>query len=154
MLIKFRYGLVSVASWYSVFWHHRTQPSRTESDSIWRCRSILSIFNLSRWNFAHYQSVAAVCHRVCRLLDRERRFLRQFRFQIHISEFTKGRCPMSTPVPTTTTAPAAATTNTKPASLKAVTSFGKLDPNMLVNTALHIAKGVGGDPVHFPNPPV
>src|SRR5207302_1766279 len=34
--IKFRYGLVSVACWYSVFWHHRTQPSRTESDSIWR----------------------------------------------------------------------------------------------------------------------
>ena len=32
--INFRYGLVSAASKYSVFWHHRTQPSRTESDSI------------------------------------------------------------------------------------------------------------------------
>src|SRR5438477_7479080 len=32
--IKFRYGLVSDASRYSVFWHQRTQPSRTESDSI------------------------------------------------------------------------------------------------------------------------
>src|SRR5215831_5108207 len=34
--IKLRYGLVSVACWYSVFWHHRTQPSRTEFDSISR----------------------------------------------------------------------------------------------------------------------
>src|SRR5215467_9203058 len=32
--IKFRYGLVSVACWHSVFCAHRTQPSRTESDSI------------------------------------------------------------------------------------------------------------------------
>src|SRR5438128_11091586 len=34
--IKFRYGLVSVFCWYSMFWHQRTQPSRTEFDSIWR----------------------------------------------------------------------------------------------------------------------
>src|SRR6516164_9728477 len=32
--IKFPYGLLSVACRYSVFWDHRTQPSRTESDSI------------------------------------------------------------------------------------------------------------------------
>jgi hypothetical protein len=35
-----------------------------------------------------------------------------------------------------------------------VTGFGKLDPNTLVNTAHHIAKGVGGYPVYFPNPPI
>src|SRR5437867_10222619 len=34
ILIKFRYGLASVACWYSVLWHQRTQPSRTESDSV------------------------------------------------------------------------------------------------------------------------
>jgi Fibronectin type III domain len=57
------------------------------------------------------------------------------------------------PASTATTAPAATTTK-KPASLKAVTGFGKLDPNALVNTAHHIAKGVGGNPVYFPNPPI
>jgi hypothetical protein len=35
-----------------------------------------------------------------------------------------------------------------------VTGFGKLDPNALVSTAHHIAKGVGGYPVYFPNPPI
>src|SRR5215468_9384322 len=54
---------------------------------------------------------------------------------------------------TATTAPAATTTK-KPASLKAVTGFGKLDPNTLANTAHHIAKGVGSNPVYFPNPPI
>ena len=54
---------------------------------------------------------------------------------------------------TATTAPAATTTK-KPASLKAVTGFGKLDPNTLANTAHHIAKGVGGHPLYFPNPPI
>jgi len=49
---------------------------------------------------------------------------------------------------------AGATTAKKPASLKAVTGFGKLDPNTLVNTAHHIAKGIGGNPTYFPNPPV
>src|SRR5438094_1112335 len=57
------------------------------------------------------------------------------------------------PASTTTTAPAATTTK-KPASLKAVTGFGKLDPNTLVNTAHHVAKGIGGNPAYFPNPPV
>src|SRR5215468_6716158 len=57
------------------------------------------------------------------------------------------------PASTATTAPAATTTK-KPASLKAVTGFGKLDPNALVNQAHHIAKGVGGNPVYFPNPPI
>ena len=57
------------------------------------------------------------------------------------------------PASTTTTAPTATTTK-KPASLKAVTSFGKLDPNALANMAHHIAKGVGGNPVYFPNPPI
>jgi hypothetical protein len=57
------------------------------------------------------------------------------------------------PASTATTAPAATTTK-KPASLKAVTGFGKLDPNALVNQAHYIAKGVGGNPVYFPNPPV
>ena len=57
------------------------------------------------------------------------------------------------PASTATTAPAATTTK-KPVSLKAVTGFGKLDPNTLVNTAHHIATGVGGHPVYFPNPPI
>src|SRR6201993_2503487 len=57
------------------------------------------------------------------------------------------------PASTTTTAPTATTTK-KPASLKAVTGFGKLDPNALANTAHHIAKGVDGNPVYFPNPPI
>src|SRR5215469_1519294 len=57
------------------------------------------------------------------------------------------------PASTATTTPAATTTK-KPASLKAVTGFGKLDPNALANTAHHIAKGVGGNPVYFPNPPI
>ena len=57
------------------------------------------------------------------------------------------------PASTTTTAPAGTTTK-KPASLKAVTGFGKLDPNALANMAHHIAKGVGGNPVYFPNPPI
>src|SRR5713226_1473804 len=57
------------------------------------------------------------------------------------------------PASTATTAPAATTTK-KPASLKAVTGFGKLDPNTLANTAHIVAKGVGGNPVYFPNPPI
>ncbi|HLH30167.1 MAG TPA: fibronectin type III domain-containing protein [Terriglobia bacterium] len=69
---------------------------------------------------------------------------------------------MTTQVPDSTTQVApvststvpAATTNKKPASLKAVTGFGKLDPNALANTAHHIAKGVGGYPQYFGNPPV
>src|SRR5213594_80939 len=59
----------------------------------------------------------------------------------------------STPAAPAPTAPAATTTK-KPASLKAVTGFGKLDPNALANTAHHIAKGVGGHPMYFPNPPI
>ena len=54
---------------------------------------------------------------------------------------------------TATTAPAATTTK-KPASLKAMTGFGKLDPNALANMAHIVAKGVGGNPVYFPNPPI
>jgi hypothetical protein len=68
---------------------------------------------------------------------------------------------MSTQAPDTTAAPAstattapAATTTKKPAAFKALTGFAKLDPNTLVNTAHHIAKGVGGNPVYFPNPPI
>jgi len=57
------------------------------------------------------------------------------------------------PASTTTTAPTATTTK-KPASLKAVTGFTKLNPNALANTAHHVAKGVGGNPVYFPNPPI
>ena len=57
------------------------------------------------------------------------------------------------PASKATTAPAATTTK-KLASLKAVTGFGKLDPNALANTAHHIAKAVGGNPVYFPNPPI
>jgi hypothetical protein len=37
---------------------------------------------------------------------------------------------------------------------QAVTGFGKLDPNVLVNTAHLVAKGVGGNPVYFPNLPI
>jgi hypothetical protein len=68
---------------------------------------------------------------------------------------------MSSPAPNLTVAPASAattaptgTTTKKPASLKAVTGFGKLDPNTLANTAHHIAKGVGGNPLYFPNSPI
>jgi hypothetical protein len=57
------------------------------------------------------------------------------------------------PASTATTAPAATTTK-KPASLKAVTGFGKLAPNDLATTAHHIAKGVGSNPKYFSNPPV
>jgi hypothetical protein len=57
------------------------------------------------------------------------------------------------PASTATTAPAATTTK-KPASLKAVTGFGKLDPNALANMAHHVATGIGGNSVHFPNPPI
>jgi hypothetical protein len=57
------------------------------------------------------------------------------------------------PASTSTTVPAATITK-KPASFKALTGFAKLDPNTLVNTAHHIAKGVGGNPVYFPNPPI
>jgi hypothetical protein len=57
------------------------------------------------------------------------------------------------PASTATTAPAATTTK-KPASLKAVTGFGKLDPNALANMAHHVAAGVGGNPAIFPNPPI
>jgi len=57
------------------------------------------------------------------------------------------------PASTVTTAAAAPTTK-KPASLKAVTGFGKLDPNVLVNTAHLVATGIGGHPQYFGNPPV
>jgi hypothetical protein len=57
------------------------------------------------------------------------------------------------PASTATTAPAATTTK-KPASLKAVTGFSKLDPNALANMAHHVATGIGGNSVHFPNPPI
>ena len=57
------------------------------------------------------------------------------------------------PASTATTAPAATTTK-KPASLKVVTGFSKLDPNALANMAHHVAKGVGGNPVYFPNSPI
>jgi Fibronectin type III domain len=57
------------------------------------------------------------------------------------------------PASTATTAPAATTTK-KPASLKVVTGFSKLDPNALANMAHHVATGIGGNSVHFPNPPV
>src|SRR5215467_7229125 len=57
------------------------------------------------------------------------------------------------PASTATTAPATTTTK-KPASLKAVTGFSKLDPNALANMAHHVATGIGGNPVHFPSPPI
>jgi hypothetical protein len=57
------------------------------------------------------------------------------------------------PASTATTAPAA-TTNKKPASLKAVTGFGKLDPNALATMARHVAAGIGGNAVLFANPPI
>jgi len=71
---------------------------------------------------------------------------------------TAATTPSTTPAAaststTTSTAPSAPTTK-KPASLKAVTGFGKLDPNALANMAHHIAQGIGGNPVYFPNPPI
>jgi hypothetical protein len=62
--------------------------------------------------------------------------------------------PAAASTSTKTSAPPSAPKTKKPASLKAVTGFGKLDPNALVNTAHHVAKGVGGNPVYFPNPPI
>ena len=62
--------------------------------------------------------------------------------------------PAAAPASTTTSTPPSATTTKKPASLKAVTGFGKLDPNALANMAHHVAQGVGGNPVYFPNPPI
>src|SRR5712692_9368713 len=59
----------------------------------------------------------------------------------------------TTPAAPASTAPAATTTK-KPASLKAVTGFSKLDPNTLANTAHRVAQGIGGHPVYFPNPPI
>ena len=53
----------------------------------------------------------------------------------------------------TSTTPAATTTK-KPASLKAVTGFGKLTHNDLANTAHHVAKGIRGNPSYFSNAPV
>jgi hypothetical protein len=67
---------------------------------------------------------------------------------------TPSTTPAAAPTSTTTSTPPSATTTKKPASLKAVTGFSKLDPNTLANTAHHIAKGVGGNPVYFPNPPI
>jgi hypothetical protein len=62
---------------------------------------------------------------------------------------------MSTQDPNTTaTAPPSATPTKKPASLKAVTGFGNLDPNMLANTAHKVAQGIGGNPLYFPNTPI
>jgi hypothetical protein len=74
---------------------------------------------------------------------------------------------MSSPAPNTTTAAAsppatapagtitpAATTTKKPASLKAVTGFAKLDPNVLANTAHLVSKGIVGNPQYFAAPPV
>ena len=55
---------------------------------------------------------------------------------------------------TTTSTPPSAPKTKKPASLKAVTGFNKLAPNDLANMAHHIAKGVGGNPVYFPTPPI
>ena len=62
--------------------------------------------------------------------------------------------PAAASTSTTTSTPPSAPTTKKPASLKAVTGFGKLDPNTLVNTAHHVAAGIGGNPVLFPNPPI
>jgi hypothetical protein len=62
--------------------------------------------------------------------------------------------PAAAPTSTTTSTSPSATTTKKPASLKAVTGFSKLAPNDLASTAHHIAKGVGGNPVYFPNPPI
>ena len=62
--------------------------------------------------------------------------------------------PAAASTSTTTSTPPSAPTTKKPASLKAVTGFGNLDSNALVNQAHHIAKGVGGNPVYFPNPPI
>jgi hypothetical protein len=67
---------------------------------------------------------------------------------------TPSTTPAAAPASITTSTPPSATTTKKPASLKAVTGFGKLAPNDLASTAHHIAKGVGGNPVYFPNPPI
>ena len=67
---------------------------------------------------------------------------------------TTSSTPAAASTSTTTSTPPSAPTTKKPASLKAVTGFGKLDPNTLVNTAHHVAKGIGGNPTYFPNPPV
>src|SRR5579885_3403713 len=60
---------------------------------------------------------------------------------------------------TTAPAPAATTTQAvtptkKPASLKVVTGFAQLDPNVLANTAHVVSKGIAGYPQYFAAPPV
>jgi hypothetical protein len=70
-----------------------------------------------------------------------------------VSMSTQAPDTTAVPASTATTAPATITTK-KPASLKAMTGFSKLDPNALANTAHHIAKGVGSNPAYFPNPPI
>jgi len=67
---------------------------------------------------------------------------------------TPSTTPAAAPASTTTSTPPSAPTTKKPASLKAVTGFSSLDPNTLANTAHKVAKGIGGNPVHFPNPPI
>jgi len=67
---------------------------------------------------------------------------------------TPSTTPTAAPASTTTSTPPSAPTTKKPASLKAVTGFSKLDPNILANTAHLVAKGIGGNPVYFRNPPI
>ena len=62
--------------------------------------------------------------------------------------------PAAAAASVTTSTPPSATTTKKPASVKAMTGFGKLDSNTLANTAHKVAQGVGGNPVYFPNPPI
>jgi len=67
---------------------------------------------------------------------------------------TPSTTPTAAPASTTTSTPPSAPTTKKPASLKAVTGFSKLDPNTLANTAHIVAKGIGCNPVYFRNPPI
>src|SRR4051812_4628887 len=63
---------------------------------------------------------------------------------------------MSSPAPdlNNVAATTATATTRKSSTLKAVTGFGRLDSNVLSNTAHIVAKGIGGYPQYFEQPPV
>ena len=67
---------------------------------------------------------------------------------------TLSTTPAAAPASVTTSTPPSAPTTKKPASLKALTGFGKLNPNVLANTAHRVAQGISGNPEYFPNPPI
>src|ERR1700747_584401 len=67
---------------------------------------------------------------------------------------TPSTTPAAAPASTTTSTPPSATITKTPASLKAVTGYGKLEPTARLNPAHHVAAEIGGNPVLSPTPPI